>query len=251
MKFFEWLDEKQFLRMKIWDFSFRSLLREYGWNFLYQVMCKHPIRTSRGLKKYRKMDTCAAGATAENQQIWHGGEQSIVGVGFCLKPLTPECISGRSNHDCYFFENNLHLQEKPIPLCCRSCSIKRIGILASANGSNFYIMTSARDILYDMFLPALQSGRFTHGLYTLCRYSFEPFKIALCISGIQGNLYPFEKGDCRDYPTWLRADVGIKDEQTAITDHDFLSIEEQLSQTAEKKAITAGYHKKGNIFFLQ
>jgi hypothetical protein len=83
-------------------------------------------------------------------------------------------------------------------------------------GSAFYVMTSARDILDDVYLPALDDRRFPTGLFVLCRYSFQPFAAGLLASGIHARLLPLESGDCRDYRTWLLADRGIKDERTTI-----------------------------------
>jgi hypothetical protein len=77
-------------------------------------------------------------------------------------------------------------------------------------------MTSAGDILDDIFVPAMRRGAFTAGLFVLCRYSFRPFAFGLLASGMSGRLLPLEQGDCRDYRTWLLADRGIKDEQTSL-----------------------------------
>jgi hypothetical protein len=77
-------------------------------------------------------------------------------------------------------------------------------------------MTSARDILDDVFVPAMTGGTFTTGLFVLCRYSLQPFAVGLLASGISGRLFPLGAGDCCDYRTWLLADRGIKAEQTAV-----------------------------------
>jgi hypothetical protein len=77
-------------------------------------------------------------------------------------------------------------------------------------------MTSARDILDDVYVPALEHRRFATGSFMLCRYSFKPFAVGLLASGIRARLLPLESGDCRDYRTWLLADRGIKEERTTV-----------------------------------
>jgi hypothetical protein len=77
-------------------------------------------------------------------------------------------------------------------------------------------MTSARDILNDVYVPALEGRRFATGLFVLCRYSFKPFAAGLLASGMRARLLPLDQGDCHDYRTWLLADRGIKNEQTTV-----------------------------------
>jgi hypothetical protein len=234
-----------FLNLKLWDFCFRSLIREYGLKFIFLVILRHPIKTLKGIIKY--------GGTSKHFEKtgdpWIGGEKHIVGIGFCLKPLDPVCISGRSNHNCHYLENNLHIKDVKIPQCCQHCTIKDIGLLTLATGSNFYIMTSARDILLDMYLPSIKNHTFTHGLFAICRFSFEPFKIPLCIADMQASIFPFETGDCRDYPTWLLADNGRKDEQTVINDNDSKTINAILAQSITEPSPHNSYKKVGNIYY--
>jgi hypothetical protein len=119
---------------------------------------------------------------------------------------------------------------------------------ALASKSDFYIMTSALDILHDLFLPALNTNTYSKVLLGLCHYSFEPFKIALFISGIVAFLFPFEKGDCENYRTWRQADKGIKDTQTELNADDLEAITALLkSQTQEDNPVFK-YRKMGNIF---
>lgn len=63
---------------------------------------------------------------------------------------------------------------------------------------------------------ACPSGRFNHDCAYLCRYSFQPFAAGMLAAGIRGRLVAFASGDCRDYRTWVRADVGIKEERWAF-----------------------------------
>ena len=198
------------------SFCFHSILRPYGWRFLWRVALPHPVKTARALAGLRRledtgerMDVPAVGVPACS----FDGTPSLVGVGFCLKPFA--CPSGRFNHDCRCLE--VPKPERSIPACCRICEIRSLGEAALKAGAAFYIMTSARDILYDVFVPALRDRRFTSALFLLCRYSFQPFALGMMVAGIRGSLHPFATGDCRDYRTWHRADGGIKGEQTAMS----------------------------------
>ncbi len=252
MIFFKFLDKIRFLNIRVWDFSIQSLVRNYGIEFISRVIIKHPVKTISGIKKYQKLTKTEELSDKIMINPQHSGKctgknKSITGAGFCLKPLKPECISGRANHDCKFLEQNLHLQKNNEPLCCRDCMIKKTGLMALYGKSSFYIMTSAKDILYDIIQPAVDKGKYLRGLFYMCKYSFEPFKIALLISGIEACLFSFETGDCKDYKTWLRADIGIKDEQTTLGNTFISSIENILSLTSSNRNIK--FKKVGNIFY--
>jgi len=254
MKFFQWLDSIRCLRMEVWDFSVRSLVREYGRDFMKRVILRHPIRTFRGIQHYRRskksnpsMDSRPIESTG--LQKAREARRQITGVGFCLKPMNPACISGRGNHDCLYFEKALYRSPENIPDCCRECAIREIGALSLASGRCFYVMTSARDILYDLILPALESDEFARGLFVICRYSFDPFEIALRIAGIEGCLFPYEKNDCRDYPTWLLADIGTKNEQTEINFNVMQSIRNRFVPSNEDNSLPPSIVKKGHLFY--
>jgi hypothetical protein len=252
MVFFKLLDKTGFLNIRVWDFSIKSLVRNYGMAFISGIIIRHPFRTITGIKKYQILNKTGEFAGKILVEPEHPGKcidkhKSVTGAGFCLKPLDPGCISGRANHDCIFFENNLHLKKNHEPLCCRECMIKKIGLMALYKRSSFYIMTSAKDILYDIFQPSVETGKYSKGLFFMCKYSFEPFKIALLISGIQACLYPFETGDCKDYKAWLKADTGIKDEQTTLSNTFNRIIDSILSVTSSKSNIK--FKKTGNIFY--
>ena len=170
-----------------------------------------------------------------------------------MKPMNPPCPSGRFNHDCHYLERLLHsgipdTPEAPgTPDCCRQCAIREIGTMALKAGAAFYIMTSARDILLDVFAPALHEGRFSSGLFVLCRYSLRPFAVGLSASGIRGWLLPFERGDCRDYRTWLLADRGVKDEQTFISERNRRIVGELLGNVANEPDAIKKYKRRGNM----
>ena len=231
------------------NFCLQSLFREYGWQFMRRVVAPHPLRTAKALLDSSRRDYSGDLVTTSDEMSGGslGGRQSIVGVGFCLKPLNPPCPSGHANHDCQWLERLEPAGIQAIPECCRQCVIREIGIMAFKAGAAFYIMTSARDILLDMFTPALNEDRFTSGLFVICRYSLQPFTIGLLASGIEGWLFPFEQGDCRDYQTWLRADHGVKDEQTLISPRNRQRIRELLGNATKDPEPFKQCQRRGNI----
>lgn len=237
--------------MNLFFFSLRSLITEYGLGFLGKVVFAHPLKFGKGLWKYLK----TARLLTQNSSEWIGFDTrrekpiSLMGLGFCLKPLDPPCISKQPNHNCYFFENSLQKNPEIMPDCCSNCLIRELGLTALATGSSLYIMTSAQDVLLDLFVPALRNNFHTRVLLTLCAYSLRPFRLALDICGIEAAIFSFQKGDCTDYATWRKADKGIKDEQTCFNMDSIMHIK-NLMQTSEGKTTHVGtFIKKGNIFY--
>lgn len=224
------------VNLSLLAFCFRSLYREYGSAFLVRVILAHPVATVLGIARY------ARGRTSTPAH-WPGGEGSLIGIGFCLKPLTPACPAGRANHRCQVFE--VGFGEDPAP--CRDCPIRAIGQQALASGSAVYVMTSAHDLLLDVLLPALRRRRFRSAVLTLCRYSFEPMSLALAICGIQARLVPFLHGDCRDYSAWRRADIGDKPEQTLLDETSLVDLTRTLSGAAQDTPARR-FQRVGNIY---
>ena len=211
--------ESSLLSRAMWMFCLRSLVREYGWLFIRQVAARHPWRTLKALRAAGRIDAAERGVVevgGGTSSVRAGGPPSIVGAGFCLKPMDPPCPSGRFNHDCVCLERLAGADGAAVPVPCQSCAIREIGTRALLAGSAFYVMTSARDILNDVYVPALEDRRFPTGIFVLCRYSFKPFAFGLLASGMHAKLLPLDHGDCRDYRTWLLADRGIKDDQTTV-----------------------------------
>lgn len=234
----------------MWIFNFNSLFREYGWQFLLRIGLPHPIRTASAVLRSGSVDfTRTPVAVPDPAAAAHFPDaKALVGAGFCLKPLDPPCPSGRFNHDCQWLERLPGPDGAPIPDSCRSCVLRELGLLALKTGSAFYIMTSARDILLDLYEPALKKGRFSTVLLVLCRYSLKPFSVGLLASRLKGWLFPFKDGDCADYKTWIRADKGIKTEQTTLTADNLAAIRELLTKAARPGDAPACFHKRDNIF---
>lgn len=232
------------------NFCLQSLFREYGWRFFRRVAAPHPVRTARALLRCgaRDLRGDAAAAHGGDADRSLGGRRCIVGVGFCLKPILPACPSGRFNHDCLCLERLRDPGARRMPDACGQCAIREIGTLALNTGATFYIMTSARDILSDVFTPALEEGRYTSGLFVLCRYSHPPFEVGLRASGIRGMLFALAQGDCADYRTWLRADRGVKDELTAISDLSRREIARILGNAAREPYATQRYRRIGSVY---
>lgn len=217
-------------------FCVRSLCREYGLAFLARVIFAHPMATARGIARYSH-------GPASAPPPWRGGEGSLVGIGFCLKPLLPACPSGRSNHRCAWFDDT----GRPLAAPCRDCLVRAMGRRALASRSAVYIMTSARDILHDVLLPAVARGRFRSAVLVMCRYSFEPMRLALAMCGIEARLFPFLQGDCRDYATWRRADTGDKPEQTALDAGTLAELTGTLAGGAQGTSALR-FERAGNIY---
>ncbi|MFB3828198.1 MAG: hypothetical protein ACE15B_15625 [Bryobacteraceae bacterium] len=224
------------MNLSLLAFCLRSLYREYGSAFLVRVILAHPLETARGIARYMRGETAMPAP-------WRGGEGSLVGIGFCLKPLAPDCPSGRANHRCRLFDAGF---EGDFPQC-RDCLVRAIGRQALASASAVYIMTSARDILNDVLLPALARRRFRSAVLTMCRFSFEPMRLALAICGIEARLVPFVHGDCRDYAAWRRADIGDKPEQTLLDGAGFRDLTSTLSAGAQDVPARR-FERAGNIY---
>lgn len=235
-------------------FCLRSVGHEYGYQFLLKIVLPHPIRTFQGLKRYMH-DLYFTASDAFDRSLASAPDppslepSPVLGLGFCLKPREPVCISGRFNHDCYYFEKQFPSHTRKLLPCCLDCKIRTLGETAFFSGYSLYIMTSARDILNDLLLPAFRTRHFSRALLVLCAYSFEPFRIALAVSGLPAKLIPLESGDCKDYDSWRKADRGNKSERTEIAAQDQIRIVEILKATAVHSRPVGSVSKTGSVFY--
>ena len=134
-----------------------------------------------------------------------------------------------------------------MPAACGECAIRELGEMTLAAGAVFYVMTSAKDILLDVYVPALEERRFRTGVFTLCRYSLRPFAVGCLASGVKARLIPFAKGDCSDYRTWLLADRGIKEERTEIAEVGRAIVKRALSDAAARASAGERFERSGNV----
>jgi hypothetical protein len=228
------LDRRRFLGFPIWEFSLRSLPRLYGRIFLGDIVLRHPLRTLNGVLAYRRFEQrqregdithLHEGTEADLREgILKTDGGFLVALGFCQKPLGPPgpgCPAGHFNHDCHILarddvlEVSHHARRLPIP--CRDCDIRAIGLAALHAGATVYIMTSAVDIAHHLFIPTLKNERFRYGLFLQCAYSIPAMILPLLICRIQSLLVGYSTGDCQDYAQFLRADEGTKEERTYLS----------------------------------
>jgi hypothetical protein len=265
------LDENAWLGFRIWDFSFRSLSHGYGSAFLKEVVFRHPLRTLSGLLAYRRMiyrDARQGDITyliPRTEQAFQGRVAQaegdfLVAVGFCQKPMretghSHECPAGRFNHRCvYLAQLDLsHTSETGLPPPCRGCEIRLIGSRALQAGAAMHIMTSALDIADDIFVPALEQGRFKTAIFCVCPYSVQPMVLPLLICCIQGFVVQFDSGYCADYSQWSLADRGTKNERTLLSPPAHRKILDFLDGVAALRTergvpATSRFELEGNIY---
>lgn len=270
MSFLSILDRHHFLGFKIWEFSFRSLLKDYGLLFIFKVFLRHPLKSSFGLIQYRKIrkrfkedDTVSLLKTTRNSfldQIVERDEGILVALGYCQKPIknngnSKGCPSGLFNHDCLFL-STLDLKNPkadfPAPEC-RTCEIGILGKKTLCAGGFIHIMTSARDMIYDIFLPSIKEKRFSHAIFLICPYSAEPIILPLLICDIKSILVKYTKGECRDFDDFTKADRGLKGERTSTDKSSMNEIHHILDyiisfREREQLPSPSRFERTGNLF---
>lgn len=261
------LDKAKFGKIQVWEFSFRSLFREYAWLFLIKAVVAHPVKAARGISRYRRIVRAEKPSSPEYVRFHCLPEEAdflrsararkpgpLIGLGFCLKPYDPDdpsrsCPSGRANHDCLYFERG---ETRPV---CAGCAITDIGRRALEAGCPAYIMTSAKDIARDFMIPQISRDSFPAAILLLCPYSIQAIILPLLICGVQMTLLSYASGSCADYGQWLKADWGIKEERTTI---DAQSQERLLGLLGKLRPEDGGrvqsrgsrrFHRGGNIFY--
>lgn len=261
------LDKAELLNLKVWDFSFRSLPREYAWLFFLRAVLAHPVRTVRGLGRYRRFirekkhwaPKYARLLSIPDEAIFlqHARARKsgpLVGLGFCLKPSDPNdssasCPSGRANHDCLYLERG---ETRPV---CAGCAIHEVGRPALDKGCPVYIMTSAKDIAWDFMLPQISRGLFPAAVLILCPYSVQAIILPLLICGLDMLLLSYASGSCADYEQWLKADRGIKNERTTIdaeSREKLFGLLEKLEEDEASGSRSKGhrrFRRGGNVFY--
>lgn len=255
------LDSAAFWDIEVWDFSFRSLAREYAWLFFLKALVPHPLRTARGLRRYRRFVRGRRDRAADYARIVAipddaalaaarrtSASRPLLGLGFCLKPADSEsalqsCPSGRANHDCLYLERG---EARPV---CADCAIFRISRRAFEKGCAVYIMTSAKDIARDFMIPQIKKDLFPSAVLLLCPFSIQAIIPPLLICGVDALLIPYARGSCADYAQWLRADKGIKDERTELSAEAERKVRDVLGRLGRRQPPPRSFRRRGNIFY--
>ena len=254
------LDKARFWKVQVWNFSFRSLPREYARLFFLKVVVAHPVKAVRGLRRYRRFireNTPPApeygrllSIPDETTFLQHARARKsgpLVGLGFCLKPYDPDdpsasCPSGRANHDCLYLERG---EAQPV---CGGCAIHEFGRRALEKGCPVYIMTSARDIARDFMLPQIRRGLFPAAVLILCPFSVQAIILPLLICGLDMLLVSYASGSCADYEQWLKADRGIKDERTELGPEAANKVRGVLAQFDDRTPPCRRFRRQGSVF---
>jgi len=240
------MDASAALGIDVWDFSARSLLRPYGRLFLGGLLLRHPLRLFAGLREYaarvrsNRLNSVAAvgiGCHKAFERELHEGEW-LLGMGFCQKPLAPQCPSGRFNHQCQLL--SLPGGVAP-PVACQACHIRELAERALPAGASIYIMTSAADVARDLLLPALRGPSPRRAVLSVCLYSVPPLSLAMTICGVRGTVESYSEGDCKDFATWVRADEGDKREVTRLAPESHGRLLKLLGRVADAR------RKKGEV----
>jgi hypothetical protein len=260
-RLFSRLDRKSFLHFHIWEFAYRSFFKEYARLFFLKAMLKHPLKTGSGLKDYHRFIKSKKNLFSQYRKFLAISDEEIlqdkvaqqktrplVGLGFCLKPHDPEdnmrsCPSGRANHEC------LYLERGETQNVCFDCTIYKIARESLGFGCSVYIMTSAKDIAIDFLLPQISKGSFPTAFLLLCPYSIQAILPSLFICGINAVLLAYESGYCRDYKEWRLADLGTKEDMTAISKESMGKLFSMIGQADIHEIRPRSFRREGNIFY--
>ncbi len=258
------LDARSFLGLQVWEFSLRSLARNYGSTFLRRVVLRHPLRTLAGVLRYQRLPNQRSQRYGKSllfdgpeeelvSRLMASKEGLLVAVGYCQKPLVPECPAGRPNHDCAYLDRlDLDTGDQATHAACEGCDVQTMGTLALRAGACMHVMTSALDIARDVMIPSMETRRFPTTLMCLCPFSVQVIGLPLTVCGVEGCLVGYESGNCANYEQWLLADEGIKRERTFLDASSrawiLSSLEEIAAQRAREGVSFARFRREGNIY---
>jgi hypothetical protein len=238
--------------LSLLEFSIRSASQAYGREYVLRVLLRHPLRALRGVLAYARLAPKAGPGTTRLVQSSEDafleravgdGPRLLVGTGFCQKPLraagsAADCPAGRFNHACLYLARLELGAENPMlsHAACAVCPVHVLGQAALRAGASFAVLTSALDIAQDILLPALEQRRFTRVLFAICPYSVQPMSLALLTCGLEGCLFPYASGACRDYEQWLRADRGDKPGCTVLAPGETSNLLKLLDAVAARRS---------------
>ena len=226
----------------------RSLRRRYGLTFLSRVVLRHPLSTVAGMLRHRRVLRehcerdgitllCEGPEEEFAVRLAEAKSDLLVAMGFCQKPLVPECPAGRPNHDCVILDRlDLDREGQAVHPACDVCHIRMIGTQALRAGASMHIMTSALDIARDVMIPSVDHRRFSKVIMGLCPYSVRAITLPLTICSLEGYLFGYESGNCATWDQWLRADQGIKNERTTLGAAAGAKLLSLLEASAEQRA---------------
>ena len=259
------LDARAFAGFRIWQFSLLNAWRAFSWYYLFRLLLMHPLKTVRGLARYRGLirstkDGSLKG-TAAVQDVMNIMQRRVgrllIAPGFCMKPYDytrgkSTCPVGHFNHSCLLLNNanELLFQKEKWPGACSICGVAPLAQLAAQNNADLYIMTSAKDIARDVYLPAIQQTEYQAGLFFLCSYSNDAFTFGLSMSDIKGAIIEFCSGDCQNHHDWTQADVGCKNDQTFVDSAVWTNLLETLTTKAERSSVAKrpSFEQRGRIY---
>ncbi len=202
------LDNKRFLGIDFWEFGLRSLSRKVGWKILTKIFFLHPIRSIKALSLYKEGNICILDYIEESNLL----NTDIIIGGYCQKPTMTQCPAGHFTHFCYYAET-LKMEKS-----CKKCSLLPLVNMAIKHNKAIYIMTTAEDLIDDIFYPGIIGCLpFKRYLTFICAYTAHLFYFASIVANINGSFFYYIKGACKNYKEFLIAEKGIKKKQTSIS----------------------------------
>ncbi len=198
------LDKKRFLGVDFWEFGIRSMSRRLGAEIVGNLLFSNPIKSVRGFLRYGHYLAQGKPKMRLPVETIPRFRPLLIGA-YCQKPKG--CPAGRFNHRCLFAETLTTYSS------CEYCDLKKMAELAAILRSPFYIMTTALDVLIDIFL----GKTFPHFLVMICAYAKGLFLFPALIFNMEGWAFTLGKGSCRNYQEFLLADMGGKWNQTFLS----------------------------------
>ncbi len=202
---------------QFWEFAIRSMRRRLGIEITGRLFLANPVKSIQGSLKYRHYLSKKALPKVSLEKIFLS-RPLFIGA-YCQKP--PDCPTRRFSHQCLFAESlTTHCS-------CKDCELKQMAELAMTLKCPFYIMTTALDVLLDVFLRE----KFPFFLVMICNYAKEFFILPALVFDMKGYFLSLGKGGCRNYQEFLSADKGHKPNQTflsPIAHRTFMKLRNQI-----------------------
>lgn len=200
------------------------MTRRLGIEIAGRLFFAHPVKSARGFFKYYRYlsERTLPKVSTEIISLFH---PLLIGA-YCQKPNS--CPAKRFNHRCLFAETLITYP------ACKKCELKKMVELAMMLKCPFYIMTTALDVLLDVFL----TRRFPFFLVMICGYARELFLFPAFVFDMKGRFLLLGKGSCRSYWEFLLADQGHKSAQTHLSpfaDMAFMKLYNQIKTNTNNR----------------